>query len=317
MALSLGEVASQDGYNGLERGTIKMFTQVSPIIELMKWRKIEGDSTTWRREASLPGSAFRGVGGSYTESTGRIDSFTERLMIIGGEVKMDNFIVATQGKGENAIDIKASHFALKAQAVANGFDQAFFEGDPNTDPNTLVGLRLRLNGSQVLSAGGAGATTGASLSLSLMDQLRDLVPFSDACFFMNRTARRKVSALIQAQTGAYQIQTTQDAYGRQVTMYNDTPIYLIERTGDGSTILDYDEDPGNGTSTTASIYCVSFGPNAVEGIYNTTVGGKMLEVRDFGEMQAEPKHLGRIEWYPGMAIKHPRAAARLRGVLNV
>lgn len=313
--LTLGDVASHDGYNGLERGVIKMYTQVSPVLEIIPWSKIEGDSTTWRREASIPSAAWRGVGGSYTESTGRIDSFTERLMIIGGEVKMDNFIVATQGKGENAIDVKASHYALKAQAVANAWDQAFFEGDDLVDGNSMVGLRRRLTLGQVLSAGSSG-TTGAALSLSLLDQLRDLVPFADAAFFMNRTLRRKVSSLIQAQTGAYQIQTTQDAFGRQVTMYNDTPIYIIERTGDGSTILDFDEDPGNGTSDTASIYCVSFGMNAVHGIYNTTVGGKMLEVVDFGEIQAAPQHLGRIEWYPGMAIKHPRAAARLRGVRN-
>lgn len=314
--LTLGDVASQDGFNGLERGVIKMYTQVSPVLEIIPWTKIEGDSTTWRREAALPGAAWRAVGGSYTESTGRIDSFTERLMIAGGEVKMDNFIVATQGKGENAIPIKASHFALKAQAVANAFDQAFFEGDPNADPNTLVGLRLRLNGDQVLSAGGAGGTTGAALSLGLLDQLLDRVPFANKALFMNRKLRLKVSSLIQSQTGAYQIQTTQDAFGRQVTMYNDTPIYIIERTGDGSTILDFDEDPGNGTASTASIYCAAFGMNAVHGIYNTTVGGKMLEVVDFGEIQAAPQHLGRIEWYPGIAIKHPRAAARLRGVLD-
>ncbi len=313
MALSLGDVASQDGYNGLEKGCIKMFTQTSPILELLPWTKIEGDSITWRREAALPANAWRGVGGTYTESTGRIDPFTERLFINGGEVTADNFIIATQGKGENAIDIKASHYALKAQSVANAFDQAFFEGDDMADPNSMVGLRRRLTGSQVLTF---GATVGTALTLAQLDQLLDTVPFADKCLFMNRTARRKVSSLIQSQTGAFRIETTQDAFGRQVMMYADTPIYVVERTGDGSTILDYDEDPGNGTAVTASIYCVSFGMNAVHGIYNSTLGGKMIEVTDFGEIQAAPRHLGRIEFYPGMAIKHPRAAARLRGVTN-
>jgi hypothetical protein len=278
-----------------------MFTQVSPIMELIHWDKIEGDSITWRREASLPGFVWRPVGGTYTASEGRIDAFTERLMIAGGEVTADN--------------IKASHYALKAHAVANGFDLAFFEGDPLVDPNSLVGLRSRLTLNQVL-AFGTGGTVGATLTLAQLDQLRDAVPFANACFFSNRTLRRKVSALIQAQTGAYQIQTTQDSFGRQIMMYADTPWYVIERTGDGSTMLDFDEDNGGGTSDTASVYCVAFGPDKVHGIYNTTMGGKMIEVTDFGEIQAAPRHLGRIEFYPGMAIKHPRSAARLRGVSN-
>lgn len=313
--LTLDQAASQDGFNGLEKGALKMFTQVSPILELMPFNKIEGDSLTWRREAALPSTAWRPVGGTYTESTGRIDAFTERLMILGGEVKMDNFVVATQGAGDNAIEIKASQYSLKAQAIANAFDQAFFEGDDLVDQNTMVGLRRRLTLGQVISAGTTG-TTGAALSLSLLDQLRDTVPFANAAFFMNRPLRRKVTSLIQAQTGSYRIEFTQDSFGRQVMMYADTPIYIVERTGDGSTMLDFDEDPGNGTSSTASIYCVSFGSDAVHGIYNNTSGGKMIEVTDFGEIQAAPQHLGRIEFYAGMAIKHPRAAARLRGVLN-
>lgn len=311
--LTLDAVASQDGYNGLEKGAIKMFTQVSPVLEIMPFTKIEGDSITWRREASLPGSTWRAVGQTYTASEGRIDAFTERLMILGGEVTADNFVIATQGAGTNAIDIKASHYALKAQSVANAFDQAFFEGDDLVDPNSMVGLRRRLSGNQVLNF---GATAGTALTLAQLDALRDAVPFANAAFFMNRKNRRKVSTLIQSQTGSGRIDYTQDSFGRQVVMYADTPIYIVERTGDGTTMLDFDEDPGDGTSDTSSIYCVSFGSDAVHGIYNSTMGGKMIEVTDFGEIQAAPRHLGRIEFYPGMAIKHPRAAARLRAVID-
>ncbi len=205
-----------------------MFTQTSPVLDIAPFTKIEGDSITWRREASLPGTAWRPVGGTYTSSEGRIDAFTERLMILGGEVTMDNFVVATQGKGDNAIDIKASHYSLKAQAIANAFDQAFFEGDDLVDPNTMVGLRRRLSGNQVLNF---GATAGTTLTLAMLDQLRDTVPFANACYFMNRTLRRKVSALIQAQTGSGRIDYTQDSFGRQIVMYADTPIYIVERTG--------------------------------------------------------------------------------------
>jgi hypothetical protein len=309
--LTLAEAVQYDGYNGLERGVIKKFTQVSPILEMIPMRKIEGNSSTYREEVSLPGIAWRGVNQGYTPSHGVIQPRTETLKIVGGEVQMDNYIVETEGQGENAVDIKAHQYEMEAQALANEFDRAFFEGDDLVDPNELVGLRRRLTGNQVILAGSGGAT----LTLAMLDELLDRVPFPDKVLFMNRVARRKVMSLIRAATGTMQISTTQDSFGRMVTAYADVPIRIIERTGDGSTILDYDEDPGDGTADTTSIYVVSFGLDRVHGIYNKA-NGKVVDVKDFGEIQAEPQHLGRIEAFYGLMVKHGRAAARLRGVTN-
>lgn len=313
MPLTLAEAAQHDGYTGLEAGVIKMFAMQSPILELLPFSKIEGDAITYRTEISLPSVSWRAVNQTYSESTGTINPTTERLFILGGEVKIDRFILATQGKGRNGIEIKAQQYAMKAQAAANAFDQAFFEGDDLVDINSMVGLRRRLVGGQVLLAGAGGAT----LTLSMLDQLIDKVPFGDKHLFMNRGLRRKVTALIRAESGSTYIDTDQDKFGRQVMAYNGVPIHIIERQGDGSSILDFDEDPGDGVADTASIYCVSLGMDRVHGIYNSDgTGGKMATVEDFGEIQAAPQHLGRIEAYYGMAIRHGRSVARLRGILN-
>lgn len=311
MVFTMNEAVQYDGYNGLESGVIEMFAMTSPILEMAPIDSIAGDSITYRTETALPGIAWRGVNQSYTPSTGTINPTTERLFILGGEVELDNFIVDTQGAGPNGVSVKAHQYSMKAQAASNGFDQAFFEGDDLTDINSMVGLRRRLTGNQVILAGAGGAT----LTLAMLDQLLDTVPFADKVLFMNRTLRRKVTALVRAQTGSSYIEHTQDSFGRQVMTYADVPIRIIERKGDGSTMLDFDEDPGDNTADTASIYCVSFGMDRVHLISNGSAK-KALKVQDFGEVQAEPKHMGRIEGYFGMAIKHGRAAGRLRAITN-
>lgn len=306
MALTLSEAVQFGGYTGLERGVIKMFAMSSPILEIMPFDSIEGDSITYRQELALPTVSWRPVNSTYSNDNGTVQPYTEKLFILGGEVKIDNFIVATQGKGDRSLEIKANQYRMKAQAAANAFDQAFFEGDDLVDQNSLVGLRRRLTGSQVLLQ----ATNGGPLTLPKLDELIDLVPFDNKHLFMNRTMRRKITALVQATSGSTQIVYQQDSFGRQQMKYADIPIHIVERSGDASSILGFDETAGT-SAVCSSLYCVSFGSDRVGGLYN---GTKVATVHDFGEMQAEPTHLGRIEAFYGMYNKHPRAAARLRGV---
>lgn len=312
MPLLLSDAAQFDGYNGLEQAVVKMFAMESPILEELPFEGIEGDSYTYRTETTLPGVAWRQVNGLYTPSTGTINPTTEKLYILGGEIRIDNFIIDTQGKGARAIDIKAAQYKMKSQAVSNAFDQAFFEGDDLVNMNSMVGLRRRLAGSQVINAG----TGGATLTLSMLDQLIDKVPFANKRLYMNRTLRRKITDLVQNNSSStYQIQVDSvDKFGRQVTKYNDVPIRIVERKGDASTILDFDEDDGSSNLDTASIYCVAFGTEAVHGIYNGS--NKLAIVKDFGEMEERPQHMGRVEAYYGMCVKHGRAAGRLRAINN-
>jgi len=79
----------------------------------------------------------------------------------------------------------------------------------------------------------------------------------------------------------------------------------------GAEILPFTEAAASGTSTATSIYCVNFSPGMLTGIQN---GG--IDVRDLGELETAPKFRTRVEWYPGIACYHPKAAARLRYVAD-
>lgn len=310
MAVTLLEAAAtQGGYSAQEAAVIKMFTELNPIAEQIPMEKIDGRTYTYNRDIALPGIGWRAVNQPWTESTGVVNPFVERLMILGGEIKLDKFIEDTEPA--RAPSEWQKQVRLKVQAASNEFSRAVFEGDDLVDPNQLVGFRRRLTGSQVILAGAGGAT----LTLAMVDTLIDLVPFNPKVLYMNRTMRRKFTDKVNASSGAVRIDYDQDMFGRQQEKYAGVPIKIIETTGDASTILGFDEDPGDTVADTASIYCVAYGDELVHGIYNGK-NGKSFSVEDFGELQSEPRRMGRMESYLGMCIEHPRAVARLRGVTN-
>jgi len=299
--------AAKSSQDAIERSVAKIIVESSPILEYLPMRTINGPAYRYHREQSLGTVAFRGVGGTYTADAGVINPLFEPLVIMGGEVSIDNFEVEVMG---NLLPIKSEKYRMKARQVGIKFSETFFEGDTATDAFAFDGLRKRLAGNQkILNASGGGAITLANLDALLDAVIGDN---ADKVLFMSPTVRRKVTSLVRAQTGSSLISFTQDAFGKQQMAYAGTPIRVVRREDDGSSILGYDEDPGDGTADCASVYAVKFGTDQVMGIQAKS----LPSVKDFGEIQAAPKHLGRIEWFCGMCVKHPRGAARLYGITN-
>jgi len=299
--------AAKHSQDAREAFVAKAIVEASPILEYLPMKTIVGPAYRYNRERSLGTVAFRGVNGTYTPDVGVINPEFEALVIMGGEVTIDNFEVKVMS---NLLNLKVEKFQMKARAAGIKFSEAFFEGDTAVDPYSFDGMRKRLAGNQKVLMG----TGGATLTLAALDALKDAVvgDDTDKVFFMNKTLRRKITALVRAQTGSSLINYTQDAFGKQQTAYSNVPIRVVERQDDGSTILDFDEDPGDAVSDTASIYCIRFGTDFVHGIQHSA----LPSVQDFGEIQAKPQHMGRIEFYCGLVVKHARGAARLYGVTN-
>jgi len=298
--------AAKHSQDVVERTVAKTIVEASPILEYLPIKTINGPAFRYHREASLGSIAFRGVGGSYSPDAGGINPEFEALVIMGGEVQIDNFEVEVMG---NLVDLKGTKYRMKARQAGITFSEQFFEGDTLVTEFGFDGLRKRLVGGQKMGSG-----TGATLTLAQVDELLDMVigENSEKVLFMSPTMRRKVTTLVRAVTGSGMITYTQDAFGRQQVAYATCPIRVVRREDDGSSFFGYDEDPGDATSDCASIYCVRFGTDYVHGISNKALPG----VKDFGETEAGPYHKGRIEWFPGLVVRHPRAAARMQGITN-
>lgn len=309
MALTMADHAVQHD-NLYAQGVVKIFDEENPILRYIPMVPIDGDAHKYRVEETMPGVEWRAVNQDYNESTGVLSPRVEPLYILGGETFWDNFIERTQGKGRGAYSHRTVQWEMKARALSREYSRAFFEGDDLVDPDELPGLRRRLSGNQVLLAG----TNGAALTLAMIDELLDSVITGDTHLFMHKTLRRKVTSLITLAGSSATFRVMYDdvnSAGRQVTMYNGIPIHVIEDRGNTNSILGFDETAGSST-VTSSVYAVTFGEDATYGIYNGD--GPPVEVRDLGEDQDSPGRKGRIEFFTGLVLKHPRAAARLRGV---
>lgn len=303
MAMTLIEAAKNTN-NMVLSGIIEMYARQSSVLANLPFETIQGNALKYNREETLPGIGFRGVNEAYTESTGVINPQIEPLVIAGGDLDVDRFILETMGAEQ-----RSTQEEMKVKALALAWTKAFFKGDSATDPRSFDGLQVRLTGNQLLEAGSTNG--GDALTLAKLDELIDAVDAPNA-LLMNKAMRRRLSAAARSTSIGGFITYDVDQFGRKIAYYGDLPILVIDTDNEGNDILGFNEvGSGGATATATSIYCVSFGNGKLMGIQNSP-----MDMRDLGEMQTKPVMRTRVEWYSGIAMFHGKAAARLRGVAN-
>lgn len=298
------------GDNMLKKGVVDVIIRESPILERLPFITIEGNAMRHMEEVDLSSVAFRDVNETYTRNFGTDREFFWGTAILGGEVFVDNYIVRTRG---NLGDVKARQYAKKAKANALTFDKNFFDGTGTAKDFKGVNALVTEGFGQALN----NASGGGALTLANLDAAHDKLRTGSAdAILLNRTLRRKITALARTTvTGISLIDVGDDTFGRQVMQWNGIPLCIIGDDQNGAQILDFDEAASvGGGSTSASIYFVRYG--ADEFVCGLMGAGGAFEVVDFGETEAAPGHMGRIEWYPGLAIFNKYAFVRLDGITN-
>lgn len=272
--------ASKYSTDVLQRGVIETMARENVIIELLPFMEIEGNSYQYNVETALPNVEFRNVNEAYTSGVGTVKKESESLVILGGDVDLDKFIVATRS---NVNDIRAVQTAMKAKAIANTYATKFFTGDPATSSNKeFKGLAKRLEGGSQIVEG--------EITLDNLNALLDKVYGGADVLVMSKATRRKVMAVLQASN--HYIENGSDAFGRPVAMYGGVPIRVVE-----DTILEE-----------GHIYAIAFG--VMEKVCGLQNGG--ISVRDLGEIDSMPVLKTRIEWYCGMAMFSPDCVGLLK-----
>lgn len=298
MALTLIEYAKTET-DQLKKGVIETFASTNPILEQLPFKDIEGNAYKYNQESALPGIAFRGVNEAYDEGTGVLLPKTESLKIMGGDADTDKFLIKTERSLE---DRRASDIAMKVKAASLYFTKIFFDGDEGSTPKEPDGLNQRLTGNQVITAG----TNGAAISHALLQQCIDAVDGTPDALLMGKKFRRQLFNLAESSTI---LSEAKDAFGRTIKTYADIPIRIIEKDNSDNVILAFDETQGN-SDVTASCYAVKYGVDE----YICGIQSDPLDAYDLGEIDTKPVLRARIEWYMGIAMFHPRCAARLKGV---
>lgn len=302
--------AAKCGDDLLKRGVVETIVQESPILEQLPFMTIEGNALKQYVEENLPDLSFRDVNETYTRSWG---TDTERfwgVAILGSEVFVDNYLLKVTS---NKMSIKAKQYAKFAKANALTFDKTFFDGTGTAKDFKGVNALISDGLGQRYVVGGSGGN-GAALALADLDEAVDLMRKSSPdAILCNRFHRRKITTLARTtHSGFSLIDIGTDVFGRKVTQWNDCPLRIIGDDKDSTAILGFDETQG-ASAVTSSLYMVKFGLDDVAGLLGA---GGSFEVKDFGETEAAPGHLGRIEWYPGLAVFDHFSIVRVSGILQ-
>jgi hypothetical protein len=276
---------------------------------------ISGNAYAYNVEATLPTVAFRSVNEAYTENTGTFNQLTESLVILGGDADVDRFLVQTRG---NLNDLRQIVTEQKVRSATMTFQDYFINGDVTVDTKGFDGLKKRLAGSQVITAGTNGIPVvgnGGTDTQTFFDQLDALmaaVPGGPDVLYTNASIRAKIRSAGR-RIGGVDI-FNEDATGKRVIAWNGVPIMDIGTRSDGTAVIPQTETQGTASGTTSSIYAVKFGQGegdqAVTGLTN---GGIMVD--DLGQLQSQPVYRTRIEFYCGIGV-FGAGAARLKGILN-
>jgi hypothetical protein len=300
MALTLVEAAKIYSGDPIRSAIIEMFASSSDLLRELPIETIEGTAMRYNREETLPGIGFRGVNEAFTEGTGIINPMTEPLVIAGGDLDVDRFIVQRMGAG-----MRSTHEMMKVKALALKWTETFIKGDQTSEPREFDGLQVRCTGNQLIPNG--TTNNGDPLSLAKLDELIDAVD-NPTHLLMSKAMRRRLSAAARLYNVGGYVTYELDAFGRRVTYYNDLPILIVDKDNENNDILPFTEVSNNASAgaKATSIYCVSFG----EGMFTGIQGGD-IDVRDLGEVDDSPVYRTRVEWDCGIAIFHGRAAARL------
>lgn len=300
LLLEQANLLSQDQ---LRAGVIEEFVMNSSILEWMDFLNLRGNAYSYNMEGALPGVAFRGVNESYTPSTGVINPETEVLKIAGGDLDVDAHIIRTRGE-----QVRTAHEALKIKALARSLNKTFIDGDSQANPREFDGLNARLTGSQSILAGAGGA----ALTQDMLDDLLAAVPGANA-IWCGTGGHQLLTKLLRSDS---QVSKSEDAFGRQIVNYAGIPILNVGKDTGNNEILAFDEDPGDATADTTSIYAVRLGSAEAEtGMFGIQNEGGMI-VNDLGEMESKPAMRTRVEWDLGMVLSDSECAGRLRGITN-
>jgi len=315
-AVSLIE-AAKCGNDQKKRGVVETIIFESAPIEMLPWMPFAGNALQVETEGTLPNVQFRRVNEGYASSWGSDAMSFWGVAILGGEVKVDKFLTSVVS---NEKDVKAKQWAKLAKANAGRFDWEFFNGTGLAADKGFKGLKTLISEGygQRYQHSGTGAVMNSTTGLRTLDVSLDLFRNQGKpdAGLVNRTVRRQITwAARESVSGVSLIDVGTDVFGRKVNMYDDIPLRIIGDTinPSGAVVpgLGFNEDPGDATADTCSMYWVKFSEDDVCGLLG--LGGS-FEVKDFGELETQPQQMGRLEWYPGMAVFNQYSVVRVTGI---
>ena len=304
MALTLAE-AEKLSNDVLLQGVIETIIKDSPILQGLPFIQIVGNGLTYTQEKTLPTVDFYDVGDTWGESTPEFTKPTATLKILGGDADVDNFLKSTRS---NIQDLEAAVIEQKAKALRHEFEKQFLYGNEATSPKQFDGIVKLIDTATASAQVIAMAATGATLTLTKLDELIDAIKGGKPdILLMSRRSRRKLQALARA--AGSNLEVGQGKLGEFVQLYNGIPVAISDWVLDTHNVTTSLEDSYT-SDADSTIYALSFGEGALCGISSP----EMLQVERIGSLETKDASRTRVKWYVALALFSSVKAAALIGV---
>lgn len=304
MALTLTE-AEKLSNDVLLQGVIETIVKDSPVLQLLPFIQIQGNGLTYSRESALPSIAFYDVGDTWAESTPTFAQVTSTLKIMGGDADVDNYLRSTRS---NINDLEAAVVEQKAKALRHTFEEYFIYGSAATSSKQFDGVRTLINTAAASAQLIAAGATGATLTLTMVDELIDAVKGGKPdLLLMSRRSRRKLQNLARA--AGNNLQVGLGVLGEQVQLYNGIPVGVSDWVLDTHAVSSSLETAATGGAC-STIYALRFGEGALCGLSTP----EMLQVERVGQLETKDATRHRIKWYVSLALFSTVTCAALIGV---
>ena len=306
MALTLAE-AEKLSNDVLLQGIIETIIKDSPILQQMPFIQIVGNGLTYTKESALPTVDFYDVGDTWVESTPTFSKVTATLKILGGDADVDNFLKSTRS---NIQDLETAIIEQKAKALRHEFEKQFLYGNETSSPKQFDGIIKLIDTGTASDQLIAMAATGATLSLTKVDELIDAVKGGKPdVLLMSRRSRRKLQVLARA--AGSNLEVGEGKLGEFVQLYNGIPVAVSDWVLDTHNVTGSVEDSYT-SDADSTIYALQLGEGALCGISSP----EMLQVERIGSLETKDASRTRVKWYVSLALFSSVKAAALIGVQN-
>lgn len=299
--------------DALLSGVVEWIVKESPILQMLGFNSIQGNSYKYDVELTLPTATWSTTGDIITESSGTVEQRSTSIYTLIQNCRTDKTKIALNSTQDpEQIDIKAG-----AKAMAHEFERCFILGQTSTLSNSkqfkgILRILAELesasttdldavNNSQVI----ANSATSAALTMAKIDELIDAIKGGKPDILLtDRYTRRKITGLQRA-SGSGMTMTQPNEFGLIMPTYDGIPIVVSDwmpyNVQDGSSsvlaIASYDASATYASGyDNGMIIAMKFGEQDVTGL---DAGAMTHERHEFSESYNAVTN--RFVWNVGLA----------------
>jgi hypothetical protein len=324
MALTLLQ-AAQVSASTLRQGIVEYIVETSPMLARFPFEEAPSLRYEVALQKALPQSGFRALNANYQATNSTYDRATIHLKPLGGEVRIDRLLADVPDV--NNQQLYATELRARLRSASLAYKRAVIKGN-SANPAEFDGLQTWFDQgvlTEVVDFAPAGATIISQPASTVIAKMHEAIQRCHTIpdlILANRTIIGQLSALALA--GAANIAFAQyfemtkmdigniNGQSRMVSVGSmfGIPVIAMDTDETGAEVLSFTEpSPDGSNNNCASMYFVCLGDSYVHGLQQSAQGPRVFEY----VTEAGHKAIA-VDWAAAVAVEHPRAVVRMRGI---